>query len=453
MKQTKKIVCKLTVNSKKLPIDKKRQISTKRNSIINLVRNMSIFESLIVNLIFLLFPFLIYEIYIIYSNNEKEQKLFFDLAIFSSMFLIIRYSSQKNTIANLVFINFPLLIAFLKKRTILVIILSIITIYYYHLILKTPIIYGIIEYSLYLIIYIYLQKKKSTGHSLLNIFISLKSFLIACILFLRDIDNTKSVTTITYLVLIILIFMMTMTSILCLIKEGEKILEKNKSLKELEKEKELKLALFKLTHEIKNPIAVCKGYLEMLNPKKKDKVEKYLPIIEDEINRTLTIINDFSDYGKLKIEKEEIDLVMLMEDIEETLMPLLKEKNVCWTFATKEEEVYIELDYNRIKQVLINLIKNSIEAAQEKKPLKIKMTLKKLKDEVQIKVEDTGIGMSKEVLDKISKIFYTTKENGTGLGVALSKEIIDQHQGTMYYQSEVGKGTKVTIFLPIKEKG
>ena len=453
MKQTKKIVCKLAVNSKNLPIDKKRQISTKRNSIINLVRNMSIFESLIVNLIFLLFPFLIYEIYIIYSNNEKEQKLFFDLAIFSSMFLIIRYSSQKNTIANLVFINFPLLIAFLKKRTALVIILSIVTIYYYHLILKTPVIYGIIEYSIYLIIYLYYQKKKTKEHSLLNIFISMKSFLIACILFLKDMNNTKSITTITYLVLIILIFMMTMTSILCLIKEGEKILEKNKSLKELEKEKELKLALFKLTHEIKNPIAVCKGYLEMLNPKKQDKVEKYLPIIEDEINRTLTIINDFSDYGKLKIEKEEIDLVMLMEDIEETLMPLLKEKNVCWTFATKEEEVYIELDYNRIKQVLINLIKNSIEASQKKKPLKIKMTLKKLKDEVQIKVEDTGIGMSKEVLDKISKIFYTTKENGTGLGVALSKEIIDQHQGTMYYQSEVGKGTKVTIFLPIKEKG
>ena len=89
MKQTKKIVCKLAVNSKNLPIDKKRQISTKRNSIINLVRNMSIFESLIVNLIFLLFPFLIYEIYIIYSNNEKEQKLFFDLAIFSSMFLVL----------------------------------------------------------------------------------------------------------------------------------------------------------------------------------------------------------------------------------------------------------------------------------------------------------------------------------------------------------------------------
>ena len=65
-----------------------------------------------------------------------------------------------------------------------------------------------------------------------------------------------------------------MTSILWLLKEGEKIIEKNRMLQELEREKELKLALFKLTHEIKNPIAVCKGYLEMLNIKKQRKVKE-----------------------------------------------------------------------------------------------------------------------------------------------------------------------------------
>ena len=81
------------------------------------------------------------------------------------------------------------------------------------------------------------------------------------------------------------------------------------------------------------------------------------------------------------------------------------------------------------------------------------MTIKKLKEEVQIKIEDTGTGISKENLEKISKIFYTTKENGTGLGVALSKEIIEQHQGSIHYNSTLGKGTKVTIFLPLKEKG
>ena len=142
-----------------------------------------------------------------------------------------------------------------------------------------------------------------------------------------------------------------MTSILWLLKEGEQIIEKNKALRELEKEKELKLALFKLTHEIKNPIAVCKGYLEMLDIENKQKLKKYLPIIKDEINRTLLIINDFSDYGKLQIEKEEVDLEMLLDDIKETLEPLLKEKKVTAKFIIKEEELYCDLDYNRMKQV------------------------------------------------------------------------------------------------------
>ena len=297
-----------------------------------------------------------------YSKRMKEENIIFDLVIFSSMFLIIRYSSEKNSIANLIFINFPLLVAILKKRTILIVILSVITVYYYHIILHTPLIYGIMEYSIYLILYFYIEKRQKEKNNLLNIFISIKSFLIACILYLKDLKEAPSITTLIYLIFIIFLFIITMTSILYLLKEGERIIEKNKALQELEKEKELKLALFKLTHEIKNPIAVCKGYLEMLDTKKKNKLEKYLPIIKDEINRTLTIINDFSDYGKLKIEKEEIDLIMLMEDLEETLSPLLKENEVVSEFISKEEELYIELDYNRIKQVLVNIIKNAIES-------------------------------------------------------------------------------------------
>ena len=413
---------------------------------------MSIFESLIINLIFLLFPFLIYGIYISYSNNPKEQKLFFDLACFSSMFLIIRYSPNNDTIANLVFINFPLLIAFLKNRNALIILLSLITIYYYHLILRIPIIFVVIEYSIYLIIYFYMLKRKNSYYTILNTFISIKSFLIACILYLKDINKT-SLLTILYLVFIILIFIITMMSILALLKEGEKVIEKNKKLQDLAKEKELKLALFKLTHEIKNPIAVCKGYLEMLNVNNKEKLNKYLPIIKDEINRTLLVINDFSDYGKLKIELEEVDLVMLLEDIEDTLKPLLEENKVTAKFDTKMEELYIDLDYNRMKQVLVNLIKNSIEASSKNRNLRIKVSIKKLKDEVKISVEDNGVGMTEETLSKISKIFYTTKQNGTGLGVALSKEIVEQHNGSMVYKSELGKGTKVNIFLPAKEKG
>ena len=72
---------------------------------------MSIFESLTINLIFLLFPFLIYAIYISYRNNTKDEKLVFDFVIFSAMFLLIRYTKTEDSIASLIFINFPLLIS------------------------------------------------------------------------------------------------------------------------------------------------------------------------------------------------------------------------------------------------------------------------------------------------------------------------------------------------------
>ena len=412
---------------------------------------MSIFESLTINLIFLLLPFLIYAIYISYRNNTKDEKLVFDFVIFSAMFLLIRYTKTEDSIASLIFINFPLLIAVMKKRSLLVIMLSIITIYYYHQMIKIPLSYGIIEYSIYIMLYFSMLKKSSMNSVILNIFISIKSFITACYLCIKDLNNILTPQIFLYLLFIILLFIITITSILWLLKEGEKIIEKNRALRELEREKELKLALFKLTHEIKNPIAVCKGYLEMVNIENKEKLKKYLPIIKDEINRTLLVINDFSDYGKLQIDKEEVDLEMLLDDIKETLEPLLKEKKVKANFIIKEEELYAELDYNRMKQVLINLIKNAIEAKDDERQLKITTTIKKVKEEIQIKVEDTGIGISKENLEKIDKIFYTTKEHGTGIGVALSKEIVERHKGSIIYQSTLGKGTKVTILLPIKE--
>ena len=412
---------------------------------------MSIFESLITNLIFLLFPFLLYAIYMSYKNNTKEDKIVLDLAIFSSMFLMIRYTGEEESVASLILINFPLLIAYMKRRTLLIIFLSIVTIYYYYLVLNIPIMYEVIEYSIYLIIYLILLKKHSKNNILLNSFIGIKSFLIACCICLKNTNSYPKTQTLLYLIFVIFLLILTMSSILWLLKEGEEIIEKNKAYQKLEKEKELKMALFKLTHEIKNPIAVCKGYLEMLNIKNKEKLKKYLPIIKEEIDRTLLIMNDFSDYGKLKIEKEEVDMAVLLEDIEETLAPLLKEKEVESSFNIKEEELYTKLDYNRMKQVIVNLIKNSIEAKDDKRKLKIITTVKKLKDKIQIKIEDTGTGISKENLDKIYKVFYTTKEHGTGIGVALSKEIIEQHHGSINYQSQVGKGTKVTILLPLKE--
>ena len=214
--------------------------------------------------------------------------------------------------------------------------------------------------------------------------------------------------------------------------------------------KDLKIALFKLTHEIKNPLTVCKGYLDMMDYNNKDNIINYLNIIKSELDRTVLIINEFSDYGKLTINKDIVELSLLLDEIYKTITPLVEKYNIKTNFDIIDDEIYVEIDYLKIKQVLINILKNSIEA--RKKDQNMKLEIKVFIDDNYLNMEiiDNGIGMNKETLSKISEIFYTTKQNGTGLGVGLSKEIIKLHNGSLKYKSKLGIGTTVMIKLPVK---
>ena len=227
------------------------------------------------------------------------------------------------------------------------------------------------------------------------------------------------------------------------------IVELHSDLENVEKEKELRRSLFKVTHEIKNPIAVCKGYLDMLDVNDKKKVRKYIPIIKNEITRTLILMDDFLDYTKIKIEKEEMDLVMLLEELEDYLEDLFKKNKIKSKFTFDVEEAYINADYNRLKQVFINVLKNAVEAKDDKKSENIiTVSLERDNDNMKIIVLDNGIGMDSDTLNKVSDMFFTTKKRGSGLGVSLSKEIIEQHGGELVYNSVKGKGTRVIVTLP-----
>ncbi len=216
-----------------------------------------------------------------------------------------------------------------------------------------------------------------------------------------------------------------------------------------QKEKKLRTSITKLTHEIKNPLAVCNGYLEMMKDKDSSSKEKYLKIVKEEIKRTLSVINDFSFFSKeKKLDIEELDLCLLLEDIIKTVEPLVK-KNHGKIMMIGKEELYMEGDYLRLKQVFMNLIKNSVEAKSDY--LQITISVKEKKKDYEIKIKDNGLGMTKDELDHIFEDYYTTKEKGTGLGVPYAKEIINLHQGTIKYTSSLGKGTTVEIHFP-KEK-
>lgn len=412
---------------------------------------MSYLEIILNNCIYLLCPISLYLIYITYRKNiqHEENTLAFEMALTTSLYFILRYGLPLHHNYPTMLFDIPLLLAFSKKKTELSIFISVVLIYYQTLFLHMAPGLLIIEYIIYFIGYLCLTKSKFSLVNLIHGFIIINSFFLTIKVFWFIAPNRSYYDNITYLIFLILVIYVTSFIILYFLNKGEKIVDFNNSLYAIEKEKELRASLFKVTHEIKNPIAVCKGYLDMLDPNDQKKCIKYIPIIKGEINRTLVLMDDFLDYTKIKIEKEELDLVMLLEELDSALKPLFHERKIATNYNIPYEELYMEADYSRLKQVLINIFKNAVEAKDGSKEKSIiEVVVKDLGKDVSIKIKDNGIGMTKEELDKVGQMFFTTKKKGTGLGTCLSKEIIKLHDGNITYSSKKNEWTEVNITLP-----
>lgn len=410
---------------------------------------MPIFENIILLFVFLFFPIIFYLIYITHLSNMdiKEKSVLLDISLISALFFIIRYINDKS-IYILLFYNIPLLLAYLKGKIPTIIFLSITIVFFYNLYISIPLIILSLEYLLYFIIYLYISKYKSNSTNYINIFIAIKIFMISFIIFYIINPNGSIISNLIYLIITSTLFITFTYLSIYFFEKGENITNLYTITKESKKDKLLFESLSKLTHELKNPISVCKGYLEIIDKNGYQKAPKYLPIISSEIERSLSVINDFSSLGKLKeLNKEEVDLQVLLEELITILNPLFKKYNAN-IYLNVKQDVYLNLDYLRMKQVFVNILKNALEARKEEEPLNVQIEVKKSLKAVKIIVKDNGIGMDKNTLERISEIFYTTKANGNGLGVVLSKEIVEMHNGTITYKSQKDKGTTVTITLP-----
>lgn len=202
-------------------------------------------------------------------------------------------------------------------------------------------------------------------------------------------------------------------------------------------------SLFRISHEIKNSLAVVKGYMSLLDGTI-EKYDKYMPYIKESLDHSIAILDDFKEIGKLNIELEVMDINMLFEDVISNYKLLMKDK-VDIIYESNCDEILINGDYKRLKEVFINIIKNSIEALENISNPSIKITVYATNKKVFITCYDNGCGMDEYTLSKIGTPFFTTKKNGTGLGVYLSKEIIAKHNGIITYENN--NGTKINIKL------
>lgn len=409
---------------------------------------MSFYENLFVDIVLLLFPIFGYLLYVAYSNNIEKRKneLFFDFINLTSFYILYNYNSYFEDSIYLLLLNIPLILLYFKKRNWASFILTILIILYIYYVYNFPLYFLCFEYFIYYILYYYIYYKGKNYNNFFYLFIFFKGVILSFEAFYILPTNLSYHVIVVRIFLILILFYLITSLVLALLKKGEEILSLNQVLKELEHSKKIGSSLFRITHEIKNPLSVCKGYLDMVDYKNMDKVYKYNSIIKEEIERSLSILDDFSDYTKIKVNLETMDINMLIEDVTKSIKSLLINKNIKLKLNIKEEEVYINGDYNRLKQVFVNVIKNSVEAIDHNDGI-IEIGEKELLNNVIITVKDNGCGMDKESLNHCGETFFTTKPHGTGLGVGLSKEIVNLHNGKMEYESKENKGTKVTITL------
>ena len=407
---------------------------------------LHVMKDIILNMILITFPILIYFVLVSYNEEIKIKKdTLLTITLITSLYLCLKYVQDEVNTKILLFCNIPIVIAYMKNKPVLGVFLSVANILYSHFILEIDILITIIKYISYLVLYLCAKKKKLSNSSFILSVAVIQAFFLSFEYFFKDIK--VSLEDFLMLLIIIFIYYFLAFSILYLFKIMDKLESLNETIKILEKDKTIKDALFKLTHEIKNPLAVCKGYLDMIDINKQEKAEKYISIMKQEVDRSLNIISDFVEYNKIKIKKEQIDLNCLLDDIYDSFKILVNNKKVKLEYKDRDdEEIYFEGDYERLKQVLVNLLKNALEATEENGRIEIYSNI--YKKHLEIIIKDNGKGMSKETLEKIKEMFYTTKQNGTGLGVALSNEIIKSHNGELIFESETNKGTTATIRLP-----
>jgi len=202
-----------------------------------------------------------------------------------------------------------------------------------------------------------------------------------------------------------------------------------------------------VAHEVRNPLQVTRGFLQLMEKKSDDANRHYFGMAINELDRASSIITDFLTFAKPELESiTRIDLAEEMHQIEAIMTPLASLHGGILVMDV-EERLYIQGNSSKFKQAFINFIKNSIEALREDGKIEIYAYAKE--EEAVIHVTDNGEGMNEEEIAKLGVPFYSTKSKGTGLGLMVTFRIIEAMQGTIDFKSSKGKGTEVIVRFPL----
>jgi signal transduction histidine kinase len=211
-----------------------------------------------------------------------------------------------------------------------------------------------------------------------------------------------------------------------------------------------------LAHEIKNPLSTVQLNLQLLaedltpdNPAY-PRIVNRLRTVQKETSRLRDILDDFLRYaGQLELDRRPTDLNDLLEDLVDFFLPQAQAQRAKLRLRRSEDPLVADVDPKLIKQALLNLMLNSLQAMPEGGELILSAA--RQDGQALVDVIDTGKGIPPEAINKIFDAYYTSKKGGTGLGLAMTRRIVREHGGQLSVKSEPGKGSDFSLRLPLKQ--
>ncbi len=271
----------------------------------------------------------------------------------------------------------------------------------------------------------------------------------------REIKNYLIYTNIFFILIIICsVSIYYATMVKKLMRSQHEVESKNADLHVANKE--LDRFVYSASHDLRSPISSLKGLVEILKTEEDpEEIKNYLQMMQNVLDKQDQFIKDIIDYSRNKRTKDALKHVSLKEIVADATEQLQYAENV--KKITLEKHLSVDKIYSdglRLKIIINNLLSNAIKYAdfEKEKPF-IQINSYSSGEDVIIQVEDNGIGINKQYLDRIFEMFFVTNKNkGTGLGLYIVKEAVENLNGTITVESKINIGTKFIITIPIQNK-
>ena len=206
-----------------------------------------------------------------------------------------------------------------------------------------------------------------------------------------------------------------------------------------------------LAHEVRNPLASIEGAAAILQKEHgtEERRHEFLEIIQKECRRLNRLLTNFLDFAKPRLPQyQAVEVGQVLDSVINLAAHAIGRKAICLRKDLPPNPPILECDPEQLKQVLLNLTINAIQAMPDGG--EIVLAAEQQAEKVLIQVRDQGSGISPANLDKTFDPFFTTKENGTGLGLPVAHQIVSQHGGVLSVENNVDKGTTFSVLLPVQ---